>query len=125
MSYIDALEKVFESFKTLTSTKTVVGEPIKVENKTIVPLIQAYIGFGGGGGEGELKDLVKKTKSGSEGNFSGFGGGIKVSPVALLIIDGENVSFIKVDKSGGVLEKVVDKIPDVLDRFVPQKESGE
>ena len=126
MSYVEALEKMFENFKALSSSKTVVGEPIEIGGKTIIPLIQALMGFGGGGGEGELKEgFLKKNKGDSAGNFSGFGGGIKVSPVGVIVIDEHGISFIHVDKGGGVFDKLVDTIPQVLDRFMPQKESGE
>ncbi len=126
MSYIDALEKMFDNFKQLSSSRTVVGEPITVGNRTIIPLIQALMGFGGGGGEGELKDgFLKKSKGDSEGNFSGFGGGIKVSPVAVIIIDENGVSFVRVDKGGGVFDKLVDTLPQVIEKFMPEKDSSE
>ncbi len=126
MSYIEAIEKMFENFKSITTTKTVVGEPIQIGSKTVVPLIQALIGFGGGGGEGELKEgVIKKSKHGTGGSLSGFGGGMKVTPIALLIIDGDNVSFIRVTKGGGVFDKLVDQIPDILDRFTGKEEEKE
>ncbi len=126
MSYIEALEKMFENFKALSSSKTVIGEPIQVGGKTIVPLIQALMGFGGGGGEGELKEgFLRKSKGDSGGNFSGFGGGIKVTPVAIIVIDENEISFIRVDKGGGAFDKLVDSIPQVLDKFMPRKDNGD
>jgi len=53
-------------------TKTVVGEPIKVEGVTLIPLISVGFGFGAGGGEGKGE---AKTKG--EGIGGGTGGGAK------------------------------------------------
>ncbi len=124
--YIEAIEKMFGNFKALTTTKTVVGEPVVVGDRTIIPLIQAVIGFGGGGGEGALKDkLVKKRKGDTQGNFSGIGGGMRITPVALLIVDKDGVSFIRVNKGGTGFDKLVETIPEVIDKFIKRTPRNE
>ena len=53
------------------STKTVVGEPITVEDKTLIPLISIGFGFGAGGGEAK-----GEAKQKGEGAGGGTGGGV-------------------------------------------------
>jgi uncharacterized spore protein YtfJ len=63
------------------AAKTVIGEPITVEGKTVVPLVSIGMGFGAGTGFG--KD--QSTPGG------GGGGGMGMKPVAVIIIDEHGV----------------------------------
>ena len=46
------LKTVLAEIEKVLTTKTVVGEPIRIEGTTIIPLIGVGFGFGGGGGTG-------------------------------------------------------------------------
>lgn len=94
------IEKVLDA-------KTVVGEPITIEETTLIPLVSVGFGFGAGGstGRGEAKQA---------GEGGGSGGGAGVRPIAIIIIDkdGARIEPIK----GGMaaaLEKLGDTIPDI------------
>jgi uncharacterized spore protein YtfJ len=63
------------------SAKTVIGEPITMEGRTVVPLVS--IGMGFGAGAGFAKD--QSTPGG------GGGGGMGMKPVAVIIIDEHGV----------------------------------
>jgi uncharacterized spore protein YtfJ len=63
------------------SAKTVIGEPITVEGKTVVPLVSIGMGFGAGAG-------LAKNQSTPGG---GGGGGMGMKPVAVIIIDEQGV----------------------------------
>jgi uncharacterized spore protein YtfJ len=88
----------------MLNTKTVVGEPIKIEGTTLIPLVSVGFGFGVGGGEGS-----EPQKGAGQGGGTGGGGGVK--PVALVIINGDQVRVEPI-KSGtaSVLEKVAESI---------------
>ena len=49
------------------STKTVVGEPLIIEGKTVIPLISAGFGFGAGGGSGKGEVVVGHNIIGQSG----------------------------------------------------------
>ncbi|UCD09906.1 MAG: hypothetical protein JSU79_04480, partial [Dehalococcoidales bacterium] len=68
----------------ILTTRTVVGEPMTVEGATIIPLISIGFGFGAGGGAGK-----GESKQRGEGSMGGTGGGARVRPVALVVIDKE------------------------------------
>lgn len=78
------VEKLFgtavNEIECLLNTKTVVGEPIKVDDITLIPLISIGFGFGVGGGEGT--DPGKGTGT---GGGTGSGGGVKA--IALILIN--------------------------------------
>lgn len=95
-------------------SRAVVGEPIKIGENTIIPLLSVGFGFGGIGGTG-----AGDSKRGTEGaGGSGAAGGAGVKPIAIIIIDkdGARIESIK----GGMasaLEKIGESVPEVLSKF--------
>jgi len=108
---MENIENLFDKnvgeIERLLNTKTVVGEPIKVEGNTLIPLINVGFGFGVGGGEG-----TEPKKGSGHGGGTGGGGGVK--PVALIVIndDGVRVDPIK-SGTASVFEKVAETIGSV------------
>ena len=106
MKSVEQLFKTtIEEIEKMLNSKTVVGDPIVVENNTIIPLVSVGFGFGAGGGAG--KDPAGK----GEGEGGGTGGGGGVKPLAVLIINKDGVRLEPI-KSGTatVLEKVAETI---------------
>lgn len=69
--------------------RTVYGEPIKVDERTIIPVARASYGFGGGGGaEKKLKE------EGVEEEGAGGGGGASINPIGVVEITREQTRFI-------------------------------
>lgn len=105
MQGIDNLfDRSVSEIERMLSTKTVVGEPIKIESHTLIPLVNVGFGFGVGSGQGN--DSQKGTGSGG-----GTGGGGGVKPVALIVVneDGVRVETIK-SGTASVLEKVAESV---------------
>ena len=75
----------------MLSSKTVVGEMIKVGDVTMIPLLSLGFGFGAGGGSGKGEIPSKQSKSEGEGTGLGTGGGGGIKPVAMVIIDKDGV----------------------------------
>ena len=79
----DARKKIFEEFKEMIRTETVVGQPIYLDDATIVPFVDISFGFGTG-------------NHGTNGESSGEAGGGKMSPTAVLIMKGERVELFSI-----------------------------
>jgi uncharacterized spore protein YtfJ len=76
-----------------TALKDVVAsKPISVAARHVLVLSEVSYGFGAGGGSGD-----EKGKRASRGSGGGGGGGAKASPVAVLVVDGDEV---RVEKLG-------------------------
>jgi uncharacterized spore protein YtfJ len=71
MSAQDTIKATVEEILKVLSIKNVIGEPIEIEDKVLIPLTKIGMGFGGGG-EG--------------GKGTGAGGGAGVSPLAIVVI---------------------------------------
>ncbi|HEV8352769.1 MAG TPA: spore germination protein GerW family protein [bacterium] len=82
--FLDELMKRFADMQTQATAKTVVGEPMQINGRTIIPLASVSYGFGMGGGQGPKGEAGKDAPVGGGG-----GGGARIEPVAFLeITDG-------------------------------------
>ena len=108
---MEEIERLFKTaideIERLMNTKTVVGEPMLIDGKTLVPLVSMGFGFGAGGGVG--KSPNKKDEKNLEGLGGGTGGGGGIKPVGVIVVDESGVRLDPV-KGGttSVLEKVVE-----------------
>ncbi|MHB1044296.1 MAG: GerW family sporulation protein [Eubacteriales bacterium] len=111
------IEALVSHLENLISTKTVVGEPIVSGNTTIIPIVSASVGFGMGSGEG-------KDEKSCGGKGTGAGAGMKISPAALIIMQGDNVQVYSLAKKGS-LANLAEMIPDVINKFKCQEKVEE
>jgi uncharacterized spore protein YtfJ len=103
------LESLFNQLENFISTKTVVGEPMHVEDAIILPLVDVSFGVGAGASGG-------KTEKG-EDKDSGMGGlGAKITPSAILVIKDGSTQLINV-KNQDSINKLIDMIPGLLSKF--------
>jgi len=109
----ELISTIVEELKSMATTESVVGEPIKVDGKTIIPVIKVSMGFGGGGGE----DTGSQKHGGTGG---GGGGGIKIEPVAFIVADEEQVSLLPIKPKS--LDKVVEVVPELISKIKAAKE---
>jgi len=94
MSTTDILQKLGDSFSN-TSVKTVFGDPIHLEGKTVVPIARIKYGFGGGFGGGRRKHAVESgSDSGDQSEGGGGGGGANAVPAGALEITATGTRFI-------------------------------
>lgn len=110
----DARKKIFEEFKEMIRTETVVGQPIYLDDATIVPFVDISFGFGTG-------------NHGTNGESSGEAGGGKMSPTAVLIMKGERVELFSIKNAtpNGTIDRVLNMIPEVVSHFTKKKEKKE
>lgn len=98
----------------------VVGSPVKLGAATVYPISLISLGFGGGGGQGENEASSENGKA-EAGAGSGGGGGVKASPVAVLVFQQDEVSVLPLPRKAGPLERFLERLPDLIERF---KEKG-
>ncbi len=116
MSDVESLLKaaILEMEKLLTS-KTVIGDPITANEKTVIPLLSVGAGFGAGAGPG---------KDGKDAG-GGAGGGFRIKPVAVIVIEKDEVRVAPIrDGRTSVIESVVEKIPSLIKSEIEDREKG-
>ena len=101
-----AMEKVRE----MVDTNTIVGQPITTpDGVTLIPISKVSFGFGGGGG-----DYGKNAKDGFGG---GSAAGVKISPVAFLVVKDGSVRMMPVTvPPTSTMERVVELVPEIMDK---------
>jgi uncharacterized spore protein YtfJ len=104
------MESLLKGANVLMSTKTVVGEPTKIDDTIIIPLVDVTFGVGAGASSGEKKD-------GGAGGLSG-----KMTPSAVLLIKNGQTKLVNI-KNQDSMTKILDMIPDLVDRFTVKPES--
>ena len=103
----ELVKTVLTELREISKTETVVGDPLKVGQITIVPVSRISIGFGVGGGK-------KDTKN--DGRGEGTGGGVSVEPVAFIVVRGEKVDLITLRKEEVGWGKIIDLVPQIVEK---------
>ncbi len=109
MGVEELMREVVEQLEKLITTKTIVGEPITMAGKTVVPISKVSFGFGSGGGEGKRDE--------DSGFGGGGGGGAKIEPVAFLVISEDEVQLLSTTGKGLDIGKIIESVPDVMDKI--------
>jgi len=108
----DILKTITGEMQKSLSARTVVGDPITVEGKTVVPLVSVGMGFGAGSG------------SGKDNNPSGGGGGLGIKPVAVVIIDQQGARIERLKENRHTLaEHLAEAVPKFLEGMTHKKET--
>ena len=108
------LEATIAKMREMVDVNSVIGEPITTaDGVTIIPISKVSVGFGGGG-----SDFVSKNVNKQENPFGGgVGGGIKVTPVAFLIVKDGSVRMLPVAApANSTADRIVEQVPDLLDK---------
>ena len=115
MEYVENLVKTtLGEIEKVLSTKTIVGEPMTIDDITLIPLISAGFGFGAGGGSGK-----GQAKQQGEGTGGGAGGGAWVRPAAVVIVSKEGVKIEPI--IGGLataIEKIGETVPQMIEKSI-------
>lgn len=112
------------SIKDMIDVNTIIGEPIQTANNTvIIPISKVTFGFAAGGSEFNGETIDEYTKKDKEEEIQyrlpfggGSGAGVKICPVAFLIIqNNNNVKLLPVDHTSAV-DKLLDYMPDLVEK---------
>ena len=101
-SFQTSVRELLTGLDGFVSTRSVVGEPIRMGEATLIPLMDIQIGVGAGSYGGK-----------SSGSAGGLGATIK--PSSMLLLQDGKVKLIRITNEETVM-KVIDAIPEVIDR---------
>ena len=109
------LQETISKIREMVDVNNVIGEPITTaDGVTIIPVSKVSVGFGGGG-----SDFASKNPGKQENPFGGgVGGGVKVTPICFLIVQGGNVRMMPVPVAAHTTaDRLVEMVPDTLDKI--------
>ena len=106
------IDSTIEKIRHMVDVNSVIGEPIVAGDVTIIPVSKVSVGFGGGG-----SDFV--SKNGNDPFGGGVGAGVKVTPIAFLIVKEGSVRMLPVaTPANTTADRLVEMVPDTLDKIV-------
>ena len=89
MTAADLLQRIGDTLGDTAHVKTVFGDPIRLDGKTVVPVAKVAYGFGAGAGAG--RNAAHPDKQGEGG---GGGGGVRAYPAGALEITETTTRFV-------------------------------
>ena len=104
----NVVESLVSGMNGFLSSKTVVGEPVKVGETIIIPFVEVSFGMGAGDFKGEKNDN-------GAGGLSG-----RMSPSAVLIISNGTTRLVNIKNQDG-LTKILDMVPDLVNNLAARK----
>lgn len=107
MNIAELIKNTLKEAQELMSSRTVVGEPIKTDTHTVIPVSRVMFGFGGGGGEGNEKN---NTTTGQ-----GVGGGWSIEPVAFVVVGEDGAKLMTISDKESLTGRLMDLAPSVID----------
>ena len=108
-SFKETVESLFHGMYSVITSKTVVGEAIHINGTIILPLMDVSFGIGAGSFNADKK----------EKGMGGIGG--KMTPSAVIVIQDGKTKLVNI-KNQDTVTKLLDMVPDVIDRFTSKDE---
>lgn len=103
-NFDNTVSSLFKGMDAFVSAKTVVGDAVTVNDTIILPLVDVSFGVGAGAFAGDKKNNAGGAMTG------------KMSPSAVLVIQNGATKLVNI-KNQDAVTKVLDMIPEVLDKF--------
>ena len=117
----EAMQTTMSEIKNMIDVSTVVGKAVTTQDNTIIiPVSKVSTGFMTGGGEYTLKNQETKLPY-----AAGGGAGITISPVGFVVVKDGKCDVATIDKNTSFLDKIIDKIPDIMDMMQKLNEKAE
>ena len=108
-NFTGVIESLMKGMNAVLGTKTVVGDATQIGDTIILPLVDISFGVGAGANANDKK------------NGGGGGFAAKMSPSAVLVIKNGSTKLVNI-KNQDTVTKVLDLIPDIVDKFTAPKE---
>ena len=108
----ELMETTMQKVREMIDANTIVGEPLATaDGITLIPVSKLSFGFAGGG-----SDFAKKPEP--PGGFGGgIGAGVKIEPVAFIVVRGENVRLLNVTPPAATtVDRIIETVPEMFDK---------
>ena len=98
-----------EKIRDMVNAETIIGDPIHVDDTTIIPVSRVTFGFASGG-----SDVAPSSNKQMFGG--GSGAGVSVTPVAFLVVSNGNVRTVQLVEKVSAIDNVIASLPELVDK---------
>jgi len=108
----DLMETTMQKVREMIDANTIVGVPISTaDGITLIPVSKLTFGFAGGGTDFERKHEAPNGFGG------GIGAGVKIEPVAFIVVKDESVKLLHVaPPAASTVDRIIETIPEMFDK---------
>ena len=100
-----------DKLKEMVDVNTIIGDPIKIDEKTtVIPISKVSFGFASRGSHLPAKQPKDLFGGGS-------GAGVSIQPLAFLIISDGNAKLLQMSVNASTPNALVNLIPDVVEKI--------
>ena len=103
MTIQELFQTISERIQRSASVKTVYGDPIAAEGRTIIPVARVRYGFGGGGGSSEGSEDGERP----QGRGGGGGGGVEVTPIGFIEVTTGETRYVSFEERRRIVRATV------------------
>jgi uncharacterized spore protein YtfJ len=90
MSSVALLQSLKENILGQAGVKTIYGEPIAAQGRTVIPVAKVAYGYGAGAGTGGVGN------SSAQGEGGGGGCGVRAVPVGVIEVSDQGTTFVPI-----------------------------
>ena len=106
------MDTTMEKIRQMSDADTLIGEKITVGGITVIPVSKVSYGFASGGSDFAMKSAQQPLFGG------GGGAGMSISPVAFVVIKGDDVKVMPVTCASNSADKAISLVPEMFDKIV-------
>ena len=109
----ELMETTMQKIREMVDVNTVIGQPIgPVDGVTLIPVSKVSFGFASGGSDFQTKQQTANANFGG-----GSGAGVKITPVAFVVVRDGSVRIMNVDPPAATtVDRIVEMAPDIIDK---------
>ena len=105
------MDTTMEKIRQMSDADTIIGEQITIGNVTVIPVSKVSYGFASGGSDFAMKSAQQPLFGG------GGGAGMSISPVAFVVIKGDDVKVMPVTCASNSADKAIILVPEMFDKI--------
>lgn len=106
------LDTTMQKIKEMVDVNTIVGDALTTaDGATIVPISKVSFGFASGG-----SDFNSKNQNQNPPFAGGAGAGITITPVAFMVVKGDDIKLLHISSNVTTADKIVDMVPEIVDK---------
>lgn len=97
-------DKLFSDLKNFSKTESVLGDPLAIGDKTLIPVVSVTVGYGSA-------PSMSKNQQGN--NSNGVGLGARFATNAVIVVEKDSVSMLSVNEKNNS-NQLMSKLPQTL-----------
>jgi uncharacterized spore protein YtfJ len=102
---------LLDGLHSMSKSETIIGEPYKLGEATLVPIHRLRVAIGAGA----LQGGARRDASSGESGGLGAGGAVQIEPVAVIAVGRDGVPrFMSVESEPDAAEKIIRQLPELL-----------